>query len=111
MINPESMRRLITIVWRTYADEAVVEEEAEDGGAAARVVEDGLRHDLPDDAVHGGAAGRVEPRRELRVGVAGERVKQHRYGRCRRQEEGPSGPPDGGEGGHGLATGERRRWD
>jgi hypothetical protein len=38
-------------------------------------------------------------------------VKQHRYGRCRRQEEGPSGPPDGGEDGHGLATGERRSWD
>jgi hypothetical protein len=68
-----------------HIDEAVVEEDAEHGGGAARVVRDGLRHGLAHDAVHGGAARRVEPRRELRARAARERGGHDYYGDRRQQ--------------------------
>uniref|UniRef100_A0A0A9H493 Uncharacterized protein n=1 Tax=Arundo donax TaxID=35708 RepID=A0A0A9H493_ARUDO len=78
-----------------HVDEAVVEEETEDDGAGARVVHDGLRHDLPHDAVHGGAAGGVEPRRELRVRAADEQDDDRR-----RQEQRPRPHQRGEDDGH-----------
>jgi len=52
--------------------EAVVEEEPEQGGADPSLVADGLGHGRPHDALQVGAGGRVEGRRELRVGGQGE---------------------------------------
>jgi hypothetical protein len=39
----------------TYPDEAVVEEEADESGANARVGVDGLGHGIPDDPLRAGA--------------------------------------------------------
>lgn len=49
-----------------------MEEEPEQGGAHPRLIVDGLGHGRPHDALQVGAGGRVEHRRELRVGGEGE---------------------------------------
>jgi hypothetical protein len=74
----------------THIDEAVVEEEAEHGGAGAGVVHDGLRHDLAHHAFRRGAARGVEPRRELRVGAPSEEQGRRRQEQRRRPRDGHS---------------------
>ena len=88
-----------------YADEAVVVEEAEDGGAGARVVHDGLRHDLPHDAVHGGAARRVEPRRQLRPRA---RRQRQRHGEEEQEQEQRPSPSPADSHGAGSNSTDRR---
>jgi hypothetical protein len=60
----------------SYLDEAVVEEEAEDGGPHALLPGDGGLHHRLDGAVHAGARVGVEARGQLRRRGAGEREEQ-----------------------------------
>ncbi|RWW13927.1 hypothetical protein GW17_00022338 [Ensete ventricosum] len=71
-----------------YVDEAVMEEEAEDGGAHAGFPADGLRHDRPYDGLQVGARRRVERRRQLRLrSAAAHHQPHHRH----RKEEALAG--------------------
>ncbi|RWW56022.1 hypothetical protein BHE74_00037296 [Ensete ventricosum] len=63
----------------TYVDEAVMEEEANDGGAHPGILADDLRHDRPGDALQVGARRGVERRGELTVGGARQ---QREEGHC-----------------------------
>jgi hypothetical protein len=60
----------------TYLDEAVVEEEAEDGRAHALLPGDGGLQHRPDGVVHSGARRRVEARAQLRRRRAGQRQEE-----------------------------------
>jgi hypothetical protein len=65
---------------RTYVDEAVVEEEPEDGRAHPRLPLHGGHHPRPHDGLQVRAAAVVERRRELRHGAGGQRAR-HGHGR------------------------------
>lgn len=81
----------------TYVDEAVMEEEANDGGAHPGILADDLRHDRPHDALQVGARHGVERRRQLTVGGArqqredGHREKAIREGSHDKEEKGGGG--------------------
>jgi len=63
--------RSSTVTVCTYLDEAVVEEEAEDGGAHALLPGDGGLQHRPDGVVHAGARVGVEAGAQLRRRGAG----------------------------------------
>jgi hypothetical protein len=58
-----------------YLDEAVVEEEAEDGGPHPRLLLHGGGHPGPHDGLQAGAARVVERRRQLRHGAERQRAR------------------------------------
>ncbi|RWW46610.1 hypothetical protein BHE74_00047448, partial [Ensete ventricosum] len=59
-----------------YIDEAVVEEQPEDGRGHPPLLVDGLGHGRPHDALQVGARRAVERRRQLSIGSAGEQDKE-----------------------------------
>ena len=70
--------RASTVTVCTYLNEAVMEEETEDGGAHALLPGDGGLQHRPDGVVHAGARVGVEAGAQLRRRGAGGAGQQHK---------------------------------